>query len=129
LGTRSFGKASVQTVIPLGGHGAMRLTTARYYTPSGTSIQARGINPDILVEQAKIEQLTRAPRRSEADLRGSLSNEQDNGAAGVPEGVEGHENDTENGADPPSGAPNDYQLARALDLLRGLQLLSSTMVN
>lgn len=132
LGTRSFGKASVQTVIPLGGHGAMRLTTARYYTPSGTSIQARGINPDILVEQAKIEQLTRAPRRSEADLRGSLSNEQDNGAddaAGAPEGVEGHENDTENGADAPSGAPNDYQLARALDLLRGLQLLSSTMVN
>jgi carboxyl-terminal processing protease len=132
LGTRSFGKASVQTVIPLGGHGAMRLTTARYYTPSGTSIQARGINPDILVEQAKIEQLTSAPRRSEADLRGSLSNEQDNGAddaAGAPEGVEGHENDTENGADAPSGAPNDYQLARALDLLRGLQLLSSTMVN
>ena len=132
LGTRSFGKASVQTVIPLGGHGAMRLTTARYYTPSGTSIQARGINPDILVEQAKIEQLTRAPRRSEADLRGSLSNEQDNGAddaAGAPEGVEGHENDTENGADAPSGAPNDYQLARALDLLRGLQLLSSTTVN
>ena len=132
LGTRSFGKASVQTVIPLGGHGAMRLTTARYYTPSGTSIQARGINPDILVEQAKIEQLTRAPRRGEADLRGSLRNEQDNGAddaAGAPEGVEGHENDTENGADAPSGAPNDYQLARALDLLRGLQLLSSTMVN
>ena len=132
LGTRSFGKASVQTVIPLGGHGAMRLTTARYYTPSGTSIQARGISPDILVEQAKIEQLTRAPRRSEADLRGSLSNEQDNGAddaAGAPEGVEGHENDTENGADAPSGAPNDYQLARALDLLRGLQLLSSTTVN
>ena len=132
LGTRSFGKASVQTVIPLGEHGAMRLTTARYYTPSGTSIQARGIHPDILVEQAKIEQITRAPRRSEADLRGSLSNEQDNGAedaAGAPEGVEGHEDDTENGADAPSGAPDDYQLARALDLLRGLQLLSSTMVN
>ncbi len=126
LGTRSFGKASVQTVIPLGGHGAMRLTTARYYTPSGTSIQARGINPDILVEQAKIEQITLAPRRSEADLRGSLSNEQDNGTL---EGVEGHESDTENSADAPSGAPNDYQLARALDLLRGLQLLSSTMVN
>ena len=132
LGTRSFGKASVQTVIPLGEHGAMRLTTARYYTPSGTSIQARGIHPDILVEQAKIEQITRAPRRSEADLRGSLSNEQDNGAedaAGAPEGIEGHEDDTENGADAPSEAPDDYQLARALDLLRGLQLLSSTMVN
>jgi len=132
LGTRSFGKASVQTVIPLGGHGAMRLTTARYYTPSGTSIQARGIHPDILVEQAKVEQLTRAPRRSEADLLGSLSNEQDNDAddaSGAPEGVEGHENDTENSADAESGAPSDYQLARALDLLRGLQLLSNTMVN
>src|SRR5499427_6539852 len=55
LGTRSFGKGSVQTIIPLPGHGAMRLTTARYYTPSGRSIQARGIDPDIVVDSAKIE--------------------------------------------------------------------------
>src|SRR5215472_14315364 len=55
LGTRSFGKGSVQTIIPLPGHGAMRLTTARYYTPSGRSIQAQGIDPDIVVEAAKIE--------------------------------------------------------------------------
>src|SRR5712691_143486 len=55
LGTRSFGKGSVQTIIPLLGHGAMRLTTARYYTPSGRSIQAKGIDPDIVVEAAKIE--------------------------------------------------------------------------
>ena len=55
LGTRSFGKGSVQTIIPLPGHGAMRLTTARYYTPSGRSIQAKGIEPDIVVEAAKIE--------------------------------------------------------------------------
>src|SRR6266566_2310094 len=55
LGTRSFGKGSVQTIIPLAGHGAMRLTTARYYTPSGRSIQAKGIDPDIVVEAAKIE--------------------------------------------------------------------------
>jgi len=124
LGTPSFGKASVQTVIPLGRHGAIRLTTARYYTPSGTSIQARGIHPDIIVEQATIERLNRGPRRSEADLRGSLSNEQENGA-----GEEGEATKTEeNGADE-SRAQNDYQLARALDLLRGLQLLSSTMVN
>src|SRR5712692_5666935 len=68
LGTRSFGKGSVQTIIPLAGHGAMRLTTARYYTPSGRSIQAKGIDPDILVEQAKIEKVTAAPYggRSEA---------------------------------------------------------------
>src|ERR1700722_5073133 len=55
IGTRSFGKGSVQTIIPLAGHGAMRLTTARYYTPSGRSIQAKGIEPDIVVEAAKIE--------------------------------------------------------------------------
>src|SRR6266567_1070405 len=55
LGTRSFGKGSVQTIIPLAGHGAMRLTTARYYTPSGRSIQAKGIDPDIIVDAAKIE--------------------------------------------------------------------------
>jgi len=55
LGTRSFGKGSMQTIIPLPGHGAMRLTTARYYTPSGRSIQAKGIDPDIVVEAAKIE--------------------------------------------------------------------------
>src|SRR6266850_4263178 len=60
LGTKSFGKGSVQTIIPLAGHGAMRLTTARYYTPSGRSIQAKGIEPDILVEPAKIEKTAQA---------------------------------------------------------------------
>ena len=130
LGTRSFGKASVQTVIPLGGHGAMRLTTARYYTPAGTSIQARGIHPDIVVEQATIERLNRGPRRSEADLRGSLSNEQENGADDDDAGAtEGEETSAPNNVREESEAPEDYQLARALDLLRGLQLLSSTMVN
>ena len=136
LGTRSFGKASVQTVIPLGGHGAMRLTTARYYTPSGTSIQARGIHPDIAVEQAKIERVDRGRRRSEADLRGSLTNEQDDkqgDAADAP--AEGDAKKTEPATETPTEKPDesraqdDYQLARALDLLRGLQLLSSTVVN
>ena len=141
LGTRSFGKASVQTVIPLGGHGAMRLTTARYYTPSGASIQARGIFPDIIVEQATIERLSRGPRRSEADLRGSLNNEQDGGGdGGADDAVDdsgGASGDDDKGEGEEAGkgdagesrADNDYQLARALDLLRGLQLLSSTMVN
>ena len=73
LGTKSFGKGSVQTVIPLPGHGAMRLTTARYYTPSGRSIQATGIEPDILVEPAKIEAL-KITGISESDLRGALAN-------------------------------------------------------
>src|SRR5271155_2821630 len=74
LGTRSFGKGSVQTIIQLPGHGAMRLTTARYYTPSGRSIQAKGIEPDITVEPAKIEKLAVSEGRHEADLRGALKN-------------------------------------------------------
>ncbi len=74
LGTKSFGKGSVQTIIPLSGQGAMRLTTARYFTPSGRSIQAIGIVPDIFVEQAKIENIKRPKRRHEADLPGALAN-------------------------------------------------------
>src|SRR5271155_5127026 len=74
LGTRSFGKGSVQTGLPLPGNGAMRLTTARYYTPSGRSIQAKGIEPDITVEPAKIEKLAVSEGRHEADLRGALKN-------------------------------------------------------
>ena len=64
IGTKSFGKGSVQSIIPLQGHGAIRLTTARYYTPSGTSIQAKGINPDVVVEQVKVEQPRNKHRRS-----------------------------------------------------------------
>src|SRR5947199_4085989 len=74
IGTKSFGKGSVQTIIPLPGHGAMRLTTARYYTPSGRSIQAKGIEPDIEVQQAKVEVIEEGQRRREADLRGALRN-------------------------------------------------------
>src|SRR5712692_3684328 len=66
IGTRSFGKGSVQTIIPLAGRGAMRLTTARYYTPSGRSIQARGIDPDIVVEAAKIEH---APKKDDSNAK------------------------------------------------------------
>ncbi len=71
MGTRSFGKGSVQTITPMPGHGAMRLTTARYYTPSGISIQAKGIEPDIEVALARIEKLEGGPVREE-DLRGAL---------------------------------------------------------
>jgi carboxyl-terminal processing protease len=74
LGTKSFGKGSVQTVIPLPDHGAMRLTTSRYYTPSGHSIQAKGIVPDIEVQQAKIEPIKSEKMRLEADLRKRLQN-------------------------------------------------------
>src|SRR3954449_6247612 len=75
LGVKSFGKGSVQTIIPLPGHGAMRLTTARYYTPSGRSIQAKGIEPDIAVQPAKVEEIAQGMRRREADLRGALRND------------------------------------------------------
>lgn len=114
LGTRSFGKGSVQTIIPLSKHGAMRLTTARYYTPSGTSIQGTGIEPDIIVEQSKIESLEPSRLRREADLRGALENE--NG--------EGTDEDTENISPTENDTPQDYQLNRALDLLRGISLYS-----
>lgn len=80
IGTRSFGKGSVQTIIPLGTHGALRLTTARYYTPSGRSIQAKGIDPDIIVEQETPEDVKKRERlapRGEANLRGHLTPEDD----------------------------------------------------
>ena len=76
MGTQSFGKGSVQTIIPIGGHGAIRLTTSRYYTPSGRSIQQLGITPDIEVRQARIEEVEQpANRRREADLKGALRND------------------------------------------------------
>ncbi len=118
LGTESFGKGSVQTIIPLGGQGAMRLTTARYYTPSGRSIQALGIEPDIEVQPARLEELDVAGRR-EADLRGALGNEQDNGD----DEIIAEDGDAED------EAPFDYQLSRALDLLRGVALFSQRVVN
>ncbi len=118
LGTESFGKGSVQTIIPLGGQGgAMRLTTARYYTPSGRSIQALGIEPDIEVQQARLEELDVAGRR-EADLRGALTNTQ----------VEGDEAADEEAA-AEDEEPFDYQLARAIDLLRGVALFGQRVVN
>ena len=120
MGDPSFGKGSVQTIIPLPGHGAMRLTTSRYYTPSGTSIQAKGIEPDIQVSQARIEEVDGPRRRNrEADLRGALDNtdgELDGEAAGEA-GAEAEEE------------PQDYQLTRALDLLQGLRLFSERVVN
>ena len=109
MGTRSFGKGSVQTIVPLPGHGAMRLTTARYFTPSGVSIQARGIEPDIEVVLARIEKVEGGPVREE-DLRGAL----DKGKADSKTADDDAAND-----DP---ADIDYQLARALDLLRGLSV-------
>lgn len=114
LGTKSFGKGSVQTVIPLPGNGAMRLTTARYYTPSGRSIQAKGIEPDIIVEPAKIETLARRKGVSEADLRGALDQGDDKKSKKA---------DAKNDeATEEKEEIKDYQLLRALDLINGLSL-------
>ncbi len=115
LGTRSFGKGSVQSVIPLSGNSAMRLTTARYYTPSGISIQAKGITPDIEVALARIEKLEGGITREE-DLRGAL----DNGKTGV-------ETTTKQDVKGPpvDQSKIDYQLARALDLIRGVSIFKS----
>ena len=118
LGTQSFGKGSVQTIMPLPSHGAMRLTTARYFTPSGRSIQGEGVTPDILVEPAKIETIGRKAQRREADLKGALKNNN------VKETSEGNDTKDEKSTkdDKAEEAPVDYQLTRALDLISGVSL-------
>ena len=112
MGTESFGKGSVQTIMPISGHGALRLTTAKYYTPSGRSIQLTSITPDIVVEQAKVEIEERTQRVRERDLRNALSNE---GVEDRPEGEVEEEVEVSETTD-----VTDYQLARALDLLKGI---------
>ena len=115
MGTRSFGKGSVQTITPMPGHGAMRLTTALYFTPSGVSIQAKGISPDIEVALARIEKLEGGLVREE-DLRGALDN-QEGGAEPTA--------DNTASAEPKDPIEIDYQLARAVDLLRGLSVFNA----
>jgi carboxyl-terminal processing protease len=120
LGTKSFGKGSVQTIIPLSTQGAMRLTTARYYTPSGRSIQAVGIEPDIVVELANIESLDSKPTTREADLRGALEN-----SAAEPAKRIGDATGVKKSKEIKK---HDYQLDRALDLIRGIDLFSDKIV-
>ena len=78
MGTKSFGKGSVQTILPSGENVAIKLTTARYYTPSGKSIQKTGIDPDILVEQSEVKPIQDTQSRKESDLRGAMENDQNN---------------------------------------------------
>lgn len=152
LGTKSFGKGSVQTILPLPGNVAMRLTTQRYYTPSGRSIQAKGIDPDIEVPQARVELLAQTRQRTEASLPGALANPDEtetpqaaSPSEGSPEtsnptGQPG-ESETPSGAPTPSPngngtaptasaeepAPQDYQLERAVDLLRGIAYYQASL--
>lgn len=124
VGTRSFGKGSVQSVMPLPGGGAMRLTTARYYTPSGRSIQALGISPDIVVEQPprpigeQADEETERPNRTEADLRGSLDN--DSLSEEERNQIEAERTAAQEAAEL---REEDYQLAYAIDILKGLNVL------
>ena len=118
IGEKSFGKGSVQTVLPLGNYGAMRLTTARYYTPSGKSIQATGIEPDIIVHPAKIEEFTDEYGFSEAEYTNALKNET----------VDKTKKDKKNAKDNSKESEwrKDYQLARAVDLVKALNVYTSS---
>ena len=120
VGTKSFGKGSVQTVMPLRGDGAMRLTTARYYTPSGRSIQSLGIQPDIIVQQPPpadpTAEDTEEPQfRSEADLRGALNND-----SLTEDEIKQIEEDAAKAEATAALREEDYQLAYAVDILKGL---------
>ena len=109
LGTQSFGKGSVQTIIPVNPYGALRMTTARYFTPSGRSIQKKGISPDIVVDQAKVEKIKKRNENRESDLKGALDNLNKN--------IEKKETENSN-----KETIDDFQLSRALDLVRGISL-------
>jgi carboxyl-terminal processing protease len=128
VGTKSFGKGSVQTLIPLRGDGAMRLTTARYYTPSGRSIQALGISPDIVVNQpppkppATEEQTaasSAARNRSEASLRGAISND-----SMTDEEKRLYEEELARAEEAAKLRDEDYQLAYAVDIIKGLTVIA-----
>jgi carboxyl-terminal processing protease len=146
LGTRTFGKGSVQTIMQVTGGGAIRLTTALYFTPSGRSIQKEGIKPDIEVEQAKVETIQQRMSFREENLRRSITNPNDKPGdkagdkdkpadaakpeAGKTDPAKPADKDkpAAQGGDPdepPKESVADYQLLRALDLIRGISLYSS----
>ncbi len=114
MGTKSFGKGSVQTIIPSGEDVAIKLTTAKYYTPSGRSIQKTGIDPDILVEQVELKKVDLNSSRKESDLRGAIDNDQV---------------DQEDSKNKPSDKNeiDDYQLTRAFDLISAINLINKSI--
>jgi carboxyl-terminal processing protease len=146
MGTQTFGKGSVQTVLPLPGNTAIKLTTARYYTPSGRSIQAKGIAPDIVVEETA-DGATQSLRIREADLERHLTNDKDNepvpeqepvappakkpqSKATTPKGkTPATTPKDEDGESTPArmeyGSKSDYQMTQAMNLLKGWQILQS----
>jgi len=121
VGTRSFGKGSVQSIIPLAGNGAMRLTTARYYTPSGVSIQAKGIEPDIKVEAGITElKKEKIENRREENLRGALDKKDNKTKA--------KENEKPK-ISPVEKLLQDNQISRGVDLIKGIHLFSNNSKN
>jgi carboxyl-terminal processing protease len=128
VGTQSFGKGSVQTIMPVQGEGAIRLTTARYYTPSGRSIQALGVSPDIIVQQRAPEEVAEeeeengaeVPARTEADLRGSLEND-----SLTEDEKKILEEDRKQEEETARLRAEDYQLSYAIDILRGMSYLTA----
>src|SRR5213082_3882539 len=140
LGTKSYGESGIETILPLNGNGAIRLTTARYQTPSGRAIQGKGLQPDLNVSPLKLEKVAQADRRREADLRGALKNpEGQRGSAGKPGGPgapdKAPDKDANTTAAPPKGdqptvasgdigTTSDEQLSQAMDVLRGLAIVN-----
>ena len=118
IGTRSFGKGSVQSIIPLAGNGAMRLTTARYFTPSGISIQAKGIEPDIIVEAGTTDlKKPKNNNRREENLRGALDKNKKSKETEI-------DSDSEKPLNPLEKLLQDNQISRAVDMIRGISLFN-----
>lgn len=122
MGNQTFGKGSVQTILPMDNGSALKLTTARYFTPSGRSIQASGISPDIELEQVRVAKVERRSQRvKEADLAGHLKNgEEKDNASSRATGASGDE------AEEQSLAQRDFALYEALNLLKGLHILNQS---
>ena len=119
MGTKSFGKGSVQTIIPSGDDVALKLTTAKYYTPLGRSIQKTGIDPDILVEQVELKKVDGLSTRKESDLRGAIENDQENSS----------KTDDKSTSKKDEDKVDDYQLTRAFDLILAINLMNKTSSN
>ncbi len=129
MGTQTFGKGSVQTILPLGNNTAIKLTTARYYTPGGRSIQAKGIEPDIVVEDPATSNNDGIFHLREADLDKHLTNDRpsdskpDNAVKSVISAPKSNGGETSRPAPVEFGSKGDYQLSQALNLLKGIQIL------
>jgi carboxyl-terminal processing protease len=135
LGTQTFGESSIESVIPLPGNGAIRLTTARFMTPTGRQIQGKGLKPDLAAMPVKLEKLAQGDRRREADLRGALKNTDPIAPGSSPPATGSPDTTATPGvSEAPSvatsdiGSASDEQLSQAVDVLRGLALVSGRAI-